>query len=153
MKKEKKYINTKNGMMKILLLRPRKQCKLLPVILWFHGGGYARGMANLVNFSRGKDIAKKYGSIVISPEYRKSKKYPFPAAFEDCCETLDYVYKNATKLGIDKNRIIVGGESAGGGLAISVCLYARDKANIPIILVLTIIFSLILAALPTRSRR
>lgn len=134
MKKEKLYINTKNGKIKILLLRPKKQNKLLPGILWIHGGGFATGMASMVNFSRGKSIAKKYGAVVISPEYRRSIKYPFPAAFDDCCEALEYMHKNAKKLGIDENRIIVGGESAGGGLAISVCLYARDIANIPIML-------------------
>lgn len=134
MKKEKLYVNTKNGKIKILLLRPKNQNKLLPGILWLHGGGFATGMASMVNFSRGKSIAKKYGAVVISPEYRKSIKHPFPAAFDDCCETLEYMYKNAKKLGIDENKIIVGGESAGGGLAISVCMYARDIANIPIML-------------------
>lgn len=134
MKKEKINIDTNNGRMKILILRPKKQNKLLPGILWIHGGGFATGMAAMVNFSRGKSIAKKYGSVVLSPEYRKSIKHPFPAAFDDCCDALEYMYNNAEKLGIDKNKIIVGGESAGGGLAISVCLYARDKANIPIML-------------------
>ena len=134
MKKQKFYINTKNSKIKILLLSPKKQNALLPGILWINGGGFATGTASIVNFSRGKDIAKKYGAVVISSEYRKSIKHPFPAAFDDCCETLEYMYKNAEKLGIDKNKIIVGGESAGRGLAVSVCLYARDKTNIKIML-------------------
>ena len=57
-----------------------------------------------------KILLKKYGAVVISPEYRRSIKHPFPAAFDDCCETLEYMYKNAEKLGIDKNKIIVGGK-------------------------------------------
>lgn len=134
MKQEKLYINTKNGKIKILLLRPKNQTKPLPGILWIHGGGFATGMASMVNFTRGKSIAEKYGAVVISPEYRRSIKHPYPAAFDDCCETLEYMYKNAEALGIDKNKIVVGGESAGGGLAISVCLYARDKTNIKIML-------------------
>lgn len=134
MKKDTFYINTRNNKMKIILLRPKKQNKLLPGILWIHGGGYALGMASMVNFTKGKSIAKKFGAVVISPEYRKSTKEAYPAAFNDCCDALEYMYNNAEKLGIDKNKIIVGGESAGGGLAVSVCLYARDELKIPIML-------------------
>jgi len=134
MRKDKRFIDSKGSKIKILLLRPKNQKKLLPGILWIHGGGYAMGMASMVYFSRGKSILKKYGAVVISPEYRRSIRHPFPAAFDDCCETLKYMYDNALELGIDKNKIIVGGESAGGGLAIAVCLYARDEGNIPIML-------------------
>ena len=84
------------------------------------------------NSFKNYELAKKFGGIVISPEYRKSKKSPYPAAFDDCCRALEYMYNNAEKLGINKNKLIVGGESAGGGLAVAVCMYARDIANIPI---------------------
>jgi acetyl esterase/lipase len=129
---EKKYIKTKDGNLKLTILRPKKTNRLLPGILWFHGGGYESGGAYWVHFTIGKKLAKKFGGIVISPEYRTSKKNPYPAAFDDCTRTLEYVYNNAEKLGINKNKIIVGGESAGGGLAVAVCLYARDVAKIPI---------------------
>ena len=130
---EKKYIETKSGVMKIVILKPKKKMKkLLPGILWIHGGGYESGGPYLVHFSIGKKLAKKFGSIVISPDYRRSNKYPYPAAFDDCCAALEYMYNYANELGIDRNKIIVGGESAGGGLAVAVCLYARDVAKIPI---------------------
>ena len=129
---EKKYIKTKDGNLKLFILKPKSQTRLLPGILWIHGGGYESGTARMVHFSIGKKLAKKFGGIVISPEYRTSKKHPFPAAFDDCCRTLDYMYRNAEKLGINKDKIIVGGESAGGGLAVAICMYARDEANIPI---------------------
>ena len=129
---EKKYIKTKDGNLKLVILRPKKSNRLLPGILWIHGGVYESVGSYMVNFSIGKKLAKKFGGIVISPEYRKSKKSPYPAAFHDCCRALDYMYNNAEKLGINKNKLIVGGESAGGGLAVAVCMYARDIANIPI---------------------
>lgn len=132
MKKEIFYIDVKNRKMKMILLKPKNNKKLLPGILWIHGGGYALGSASMVHFSKGKSLAKKFGTVVISPNYCTSLKKPYPAAFNDCCKALEYMYNNADKLGIDKNKIIVGGESAGGGLAVSVCLYARDK-KIPII--------------------
>ena len=134
MKTIKRYIKTKDGNLKLLILKPKKQSRLLPGILWIHGGGYESGGTYMIHFSTGKRLAKKYGGVVISPDYRKSKKNPYPAGFNDCCRALEYMYHNAEKLGINKNKIIVGGESSGGGLAIAVCLYARDVANIPITL-------------------
>jgi len=134
MKSEKRYIKTKDGNLKLLILKPNKQSKLLPGILWIHGGGFSSGGTYMIHFSIVKKLAKKYGGVIVSPDYRKSKKSPYPAAFNDCCRTLEYMYNNAEKLGINKNKIIVGGESSGGGLAIAVCLYARDEAHIPITL-------------------
>ena len=132
MKKEKLFIKTKSGKLKLLLLRPNCD-ERVPGILWIHGGGYATGMSSMLYFSRGLDIAKKHNCVIISPEYRRSIRHPYPAAFDDCVDSLKYMYENAEELGIDKNKIIVGGESAGGGLAVAVCLYARDN-NIPVML-------------------
>ena len=128
LKTEKRYIKTDHGKMKILLLRPEKQNGTVPGILWIHGGGYATGMAEMVYFSCGKMLAEKYGAVVISPEYRLSGKAKYPAALEDCYTALEYMYDHRKELGIGK--IVAGGESAGGGLAAAVCLYARDKGKI-----------------------
>ncbi|MBR4162226.1 MAG: alpha/beta hydrolase [Solobacterium sp.] len=118
--------------MKTIILSPKKQNKPLPGILWIHGGGYMMGMSEMVFFSCGKMLAKKYGAVVISPEYRLAYKAPYPAALEDCYKTLVYMHEHAEELGIRKDRIIVGGESAGGGLAAAVCLYARDKQEVDV---------------------
>ena len=123
-----KIIDSPGGKMKLIILRSGKG----PGILWIHGGGYITGMAAMVYYSRGRMLARKYGGVVISPEYRLAKKAPYPAALEDCYAALKYMYDHAEDLGIDRNRIIVGGESAGGGLAAAICQYARDKGEIPI---------------------
>ena len=94
---EKRYIKTDNGNLKLTILKSRKTERLLPGILWIHGGGYESGGAYMVHFSIGKKLAKKFGGIVVSPEYRTSKKNPYPAAFDDCCRALDYMYRNAEK--------------------------------------------------------
>ena len=136
MEREKSSINTRNGQIKIIALRPKGQAKnqKLPGILWIHGGGYVLGMAGMVYMSIGKMLAKKFGAVVVSPAYRLAYKAPYPAAFEDCCDALLYMYEHADELGIDPKRIIVGGESAGGGLAAAVCLYARDTGRVPVML-------------------
>ncbi len=127
------YIDGPAGRMKLIVLRPKNQSAPLPGILWIHGGGYAAGMASMVYYSMGRLLAQTYGAVVVSPNYRKSRQAPYPAALDDCMAALRYMYAHADELRIDRKRIIVGGESAGGGLAAAVCLAARDQEQIPII--------------------
>ena len=124
----KRIIDGPDGKLKLLILSYGKG----PGILWIHGGGYVLGMAAMVYAPMGKALARRYGGVVISPEYRLAKKAPYPAALEDCYTALKYMYDHADELGIDRSRIIVGGESAGGGLAAAVCQYARDKCEVPV---------------------
>jgi len=132
MKKKKVQIETQTGIMNCIILSPDHRSGMMPGILWIHGGGYVLGMASMVGMSCGKMLGEKYGAVVLSPEYRLASQVPYPAAFNDCCAALDYMWDHASELGIDPDRIIVGGESAGGGLAAAVCLYARDQGRIPV---------------------
>ena len=56
---------------------------------------------------------------VVFVHYRTCDGYPFPTPFYDCCDAMEYVWENAENLNIDKDRIAVGGDSAGGALAAS----------------------------------
>ncbi len=113
---------------------PKEADGPVPGILWIHGGGYITGGNYMVLVSCGKMLAERYGAVVVSPEYRLAGEAPYPAALEDCYAALVWMYENADELGIDRTRIVVGGESAGGGLTAAVCLYARDKGEVPIAL-------------------
>lgn len=132
MKREKIKIDTSENNIECIVLKPKKRDTFLPGILWIHGGGYVLGMASMVHMSCGKLLAKKYGAVVMAPEYRLADKTPYPTALYDCYGTLEYMWDHAEELGIDKDNIIVGGESAGGGLAAAVCLYARDKGKVKV---------------------
>ena len=66
--------------------------------------------------SRAVELVKTYGAVVLSPGYRLALQAPFPAAMEDCYAALLYLKKNAEALGVRSDQILVGGESAGGGL-------------------------------------
>lgn len=103
-----------------------------PGVLWIHGGGYMTGMKEMVHMSRAVDLVKKYGAVVISPGYRLSFEKPYPAAIEDCYDTLVYIKSHDEELGINKNQIMAGGESAGGGLCAALCMMARDKGEVNI---------------------
>ena len=131
----KTYISSCDDRMKLLILRPaagRQPRKKAPGILWIHGGGYAVGMAGMVFMSRAKRLVTEYGAVVISPEYRLAGKTPYPAALEDCYASLTFLRDHAEELGCNPDKLMVGGESAGGGLTIALCMYARDWGDVNI---------------------
>lgn len=125
-------IETAAGNMKARILQPKKADGPAPGVLWIHGGGYMLGGSFMLDMSCGKMLAEKCGAVVVCPNYRLAGKAPYPAALDDCYAALEWMYRNADTLGIDRSRIVVGGESAGGGIAAAVCLYARDKGDIPV---------------------
>lgn len=131
---QKTFIPSPAGRMKVLVLRPARQAEKPGAvgILWIHGGGYAVGMAEMIYMSRALNLVKKYGAVVVTPAYRLAGQAPYPAALEDCYAALAYLWEQADALGVDRRKIIVGGESAGGGLTASVCMLAREKGEIPI---------------------
>ena len=103
-----------------------------PGILWIHGGGYMLGMKEMVYMNRAVDLVRNHGAIVVSPGYRLSWQKPYPAALNDCYHTLLSMAKHADVLGFSKNQIMVGGESAGGGLTAAVCIKARNDGKVNI---------------------
>ena len=131
----KVYIPSGDHRMKLLILSPaasKQPRENAPGILWIHGGGYAVGMASMVFMSRAKRLVTEYGAVVISPEYRLAGKAPYPAALEDCYAALLYLKEHATELGCSDEQIMVGGESAGGGLTAALCMLARDRGEVNI---------------------
>ncbi|WP_022890800.1 alpha/beta hydrolase [Agromyces italicus] len=99
-----------------------------PGVLGIHGGGYVLGTRF---FGTGEliDLALRYGTVGIAVEYRLAPEHPAPAQVEDCYAALEWFAANAVELGIDPDRIIVSGASAGGGLAAAVSLVARDRGG------------------------
>lgn len=115
-----------------LVLSPKVKHENAPGILWIHGGGYMTGMKEMIHMSRAVDLVKKYGATVISPGYRLSFIAPYPAAIDDCYDALLYLKEHWDDLGINRNQIMAGGESAGGGLCAALCMMARDKGEVNI---------------------
>lgn len=105
--------------------------KPLPGMLYLHGGGFSIGSPDEF-----LELIKKFmeveGCIIVAPYYRKSVEWPYPAAFDDCYDTLLWMKANAVDLGLLPNSFIVAGHSAGGGLALSVSLKARDTKDVDI---------------------
>ena len=127
---KKLKIPTAEGFIYALVLSPKTPIQNAPGLLWLHGGGYIVGMKEMVHMSRAVDLVKRYGAVVVSPGYRLAFQKPFPAAVNDCYAALLYVKEHAKELGIRSDQIMVGGESAGGGLCAAVCMMARDFGTV-----------------------
>ena len=115
-----------------LILSPEETVKAAPGVLGIHGGGYLTGMKEMVYMSRTVDLIRNCGAVVISPGYRLSVRHPYPAAFDDCYNILLWMKEHAEELGIRPDQLMVGGESAGGGLCAAVCMKARDTGEVPV---------------------
>ena len=113
------------GKVPVLILTPAKRPPGDIGLLWIHGGGYITGMKEMVYMSRAASLVEKFGITVFSPGYRLAWRKPYPAAADDCYAVLRYMNDHRQDLGI--RRLMVGGESAGGGLAAAVCMMARDQ--------------------------
>lgn len=88
----------------------------LPALLFFHGGGYVIGDLDSHD-GLCRILANEAGVRVVAVNYRLAPEHKFPAAVNDALAALSYVQDHAVRLGIDPNRLAVGGDSAGGGLA------------------------------------
>lgn len=95
-----------------------------PALIYFHGGGFIRGDID-THDSVCRVLADSSSCIVISAEYRLAPEHRFPTGAMDAYDVLRHVSANAASIGIDADRIAVGGDSAGGNMAIAACLLAR----------------------------
>lgn len=116
----------------VTVIRPKERAAVpAPAIYEIHGGGYVLG-TRFFGIEALIASAIERGTIGVSVEYRLAPEHPHPAAAEDCYAGLVWLAENAEELGVDPDRIVVSGFSAGGGLAAAVALMARDRQGPPI---------------------
>lgn len=99
-----------------------------PGLLEIHGGGFVLGSIEMMD-PWCQHVAAEVDAVVISVEYRLAPENPFPAGIEDCYAALAWTAGNADSLGVDPDRLAIGGQSAGGGLAAGTALVARDRGG------------------------
>jgi triacylglycerol lipase len=113
---------------RMAIYRPETQSGPLPVCLHMHGGGMVMGSPEIRHASS-IAMAASYPCIIASVDYRLAPEWAFPAAVEDCYAALAWIWTEADALGADRTRIVAIGESAGGGLAASLAILARDRGE------------------------
>jgi acetyl esterase len=114
----------------IRLYTPRelKTGERLPVLIWFHGGGFVIGSLE-THDSVCRMLANRADCIVVSVDYRLAPEAKFPAAVEDCAAAMKWTALHAVEFGGDANCMAVGGDSAGANLATVMAILARDAAH------------------------
>jgi acetyl esterase/lipase len=104
-----------------------------PAVLHIHGGGFIAGSA--ADSRRDiQELAANHDCVAISVDYRLAPETPFPGSLEDNYTALLWMYTNAAELGIDRSRIAIKGESAGGTHAAVLAIAARDRGEVPLCL-------------------
>jgi acetyl esterase/lipase len=112
----------------LLVCRPANVTTPLPALYHMHGGGMVLGN-NQFGLGDLLDWALELQFVIVSVEYRLAPENPHPAPVEDCYAGLVWTAEQAARLGIDPDRILIGGASAGGGLTAAVALMARDRGG------------------------
>ncbi|MDH3499359.1 MAG: alpha/beta hydrolase [Acidimicrobiia bacterium] len=101
----------------------------LPGFLWIHGGGMVLGDVAMDDFATAM-YAQQLQCVVGSVDYRLAPEHPFPAPLEDCYAALKWFARDCP--GVNGSRVIIGGASAGAGLAAGLALLARDRGEIDV---------------------
>ncbi|WP_441248749.1 alpha/beta hydrolase [Kitasatospora sp. McL0602] len=109
--------------------RPAGVARPLPLLYYLHGGGMIMGNAWSVLPQLLREWALPLELAVISVEYRLAPQAQYPGPVEDCYAGFTWAAEHAARLGIDPDRILLGGKSAGGGLAAALALLTRDRGG------------------------
>jgi acetyl esterase/lipase len=113
----------------VRVYRPREARQQSPGLFWIHGGGLVLGDVSMDD-AYCSGIAEELNIVVASVEYRLAPEAQYPIPVEDCYAGLSWFIGSVDALGLDINRIAIGGGSAGGGLAAATALLARDRGDL-----------------------
>jgi acetyl esterase/lipase len=116
-----------NGRIPLRLYRPASDVQL-PLVIYLHGGGFVAGSLDDAD-AAARFISAGLPAAVLSVGYALAPAHPFPAAPEDAYAATLWAVEHAATLGADPERLVVAGDDAGGNLAASLALMARDRQD------------------------
>ena len=112
----------------LVVCRPVGPSSARPIVYHAHGGGMISGTPHMA-LPGVLDWAESLELVVVSVDYRLAPETPFPGAVEDCYAGLCWTAEHAADLGADADRLVLAGESAGGGLTAALALLTRDRGG------------------------
>lgn len=116
---------TIDGGLRARLYVPRETRDLRPGLVWLHGGGFVIGGLRSHDHAL-RTIAMEAGVNVLAVDYRLGPDHHFPSGHDDALAAFRWTWREAAALGIDRDRMAIGGDSAGGNLAASTSIALRD---------------------------
>ena len=145
------WIPGPGGDIAVRIYRPVTAADALPVVVYAHGGGFV--FCDLDSHDGlCRDLTNRTGAVLVSVDYRLAPEHPWPAAAEDLYTVTKWVADTAGTLGVNADRIVVGGDSAGGNLAAVTALMARDRGG-PALAAQLLLYPVIAADFDTDSYR
>lgn len=119
-------VKSNGAEIKVREYSPESIGSIYPAVVYFHGGGWVFGSIETHEAFTGF-LAKELKAKVFSVDYRLAPEHPYPIPLADCEAAFNWVKENSSDLGINPNRVSVGGDSAGGNLAASLCIKRKQE--------------------------
>ena len=116
----------KNKKIKLRIYKDVVETEISPLIIFFHGGGFVMGDLESHDLLC-RHLCKKTKATLIAVDYRLAPEHKFPCAIEDAVDSINYIFNNSENLKINKKKVVLCGDSAGGNLAFLMSIYAKKK--------------------------
>ncbi len=120
---------TQKDHIRLCVYRPANSlnpARKLATLLYIHGGGFVLGRPEMADDYLA-DLANELSVLIVAVDYRLAPEHPFPTPLNDCYSALAWIFNEGLALGVDTQKVMVMGHSAGGGLAAAVSIMARDR--------------------------
>ena len=116
------------GKLKLRIFRPEGAAGRLPVVMYFHGGGWVLGDADTYDYYM-RELTNGCGAAVVFVEYSRSPEARYPVAAEECYAATQWVAEHGGEINLESSQLAVAGDSAGGNMATVVCLLASQRGG------------------------
>ena len=117
---------SRNKKLTLRIYKDTLETQITPLIIFFHGGGFVMGDLESHDLLC-RHLCKKTNCTLIAVDYRLAPEHKFPSAIEDAIDSVNYIFNNSENLHINRNKIVLCGDSAGANLAFLMSIYAKKK--------------------------
>ena len=125
------WVATPQGDVRVRVFKDTQAGALQPCLIYMHGGAFMQGSPE-THWDITSRLAAWAGVTVVSVDYAKAPERPFPTALYQCAAVVKWAHEQAIQLGVDAQRVAVGGDSAGGNIAASLALMFRGTRHSPV---------------------